>query len=457
MDLGGTNIRVCSVDLHGDTTFSVQQSKMTIPRQLMVTKTGHQLLSFIAERVEAFLNTYHPTLLTKSSYSPTISLGLTFSFPVYQSAVNSGILLRWTKGFDIPDLVGQDVCKLLQHEIDLRQLPVRVTALVNDAAGTIMSRAYTLPVASTRTSMGAIFGTGTNCVYLERLCNIVKPLEGSYDPSTGEMFISTEWGSFDNRLSVLPNTQFDVELDKVSLNPGDQMFEKRVAGMFLGELLRIIAAQMHTDPEINLFSAYHSIQEWKLNGHQPSLLIRWSVDSSILSVAEADNSEGLEDLRAKIEAELGISKALVSVEDARAVKIISHAIGKRAARLAGMAVGAVVLKTKRLNHANIATERHDENPINGSDSTNIVIETKADYSDVSDKHPTTDIGVDGSLIQFYPNFEKYMRQAISIVEGIGVPGEEGIRIKIAKDGSSVGAAIIALLASQQGAVSMSNT
>lgn len=62
------------------------------------------------------------------------------------------------------------------------------------------------------------------------------------------MFISIEWGLFNNLLSVLPNTPYDEELDAASVNPGNQMFEKRVSGMFLGELLRIVLFQMYNDP-----------------------------------------------------------------------------------------------------------------------------------------------------------------------------------------------------------------
>lgn len=32
-------------------------------------------------------------------------LGFTFSFPVKQSSVSSGILMKWTKGFAIADMV----------------------------------------------------------------------------------------------------------------------------------------------------------------------------------------------------------------------------------------------------------------------------------------------------------------------------------------------------------------
>ena len=37
---------------------------------------------------------------------PGMQLGFTFSFPVMQTSINSGNLVRWTKGFDIDDAVG---------------------------------------------------------------------------------------------------------------------------------------------------------------------------------------------------------------------------------------------------------------------------------------------------------------------------------------------------------------
>lgn len=100
---------------------------------------------------------------------------------------------------------------------------------MHDAAGTIMSRAYSLPPSLIQTTIVIILGTGTNCVYLEKLENIVKlPVMEEYDRLIGSMLVSTEWGSFENKLAVLPSTPFDQELDYFSPNPGNQMFEKRV-------------------------------------------------------------------------------------------------------------------------------------------------------------------------------------------------------------------------------------
>ncbi|RAL66038.1 hypothetical protein DID88_005699 [Monilinia fructigena] len=59
-----------------------------------------------------------------------------------------------------------------------------------------------------------------------------------------------------------------------------------------------------------------------------------------------------------------------------------------------------------------------------------------------------DIGVDGSLVEFYPGFEHYIREALRAMDGIGAAGERRIRIGIAKDGSGVGAALIALVAAK---------
>ena len=446
------------MDLHGDASYHAAHIKRPMPPELMVTHEAVDLFAFIADQIEILLRSHRPDCLSGLENIGVFSLGLTFSFPVYQHAINSGILLRWTKGFDIPSVIGQDVCELLQHQLDLRKLPVKVTALVNDAAGTIMSRAYSLPVDQTRTSIGTIFGTGTNGVYLEKLSKISKLLDGSFDSSTGEMFISIEWGSFDNDLSVLPSTEYDVEIDQASVNPGNQMFEKRVSGMFLGELLRTALSKLQIDPAVRLFHGSGSSIELESKERIP-LNTRWAVDSSILSVAEHDDTKDLVILRQKIVDALGIPFTLINIEDAQIVKIIAHAIGKRAARMGGMALGAVVLKTEqlanieRLRQSKHSPEFDEEDQTKKNDIANQLSERdKAEGlipSLSSDKPCLIDVGVDGSVIEFYPRFEDYMREALRAVEGIGIAGEKMIRMGITKDGSSVGAAIIALIAAQR--------
>jgi hexokinase len=440
----------------------------------MVAKTAQELFAFLAKQIENFLKMHHEdhfaaatrrrqTVSSPEGYRDEhiFRLGFTFSFPVHQIGINRGTLIRWTKGFDIPDAVGKDVCALLQAEIDALHLPVRVAALVNDTVGTLMSRSYTSP-GKTGTLLGAIFGTGTNGAYVEKLSKITKPLEGDYDKSTGEMVVNTEWGSFDNHLSVLPNTVYDRILDRDSVNPGIQMFEKRISGMFLGEILRTVLTEMLKTPHIALFrddnSSSNDYRSTTTIDENSPLFTQWAVDSSILSIAEADNSVGLRVLRQEISKSLGVSAP--SFEDAQAVKEIAHAIGRRAARLSAVAIGAIVIASKRLHNIEDAGVKSASSIAASLKSGAILEAATATRNKIQDAaapvfgtpglpdEEIVDVGVDGSLVEFYPDFEGLMREALRVVPQLGVVGEKKIRIGIAKDGSGVGAALIALVAAK---------
>ncbi|TKA74527.1 hypothetical protein B0A49_04048 [Cryomyces minteri] len=147
------------------------------------------------------------------------------------------------------------------------------------------------------------------------------------------------------------------------------------------------------------------------------------------------NSQGLRITRQTLDRDYGVSAA--SAEDAEAVRVIASAIGKRAARLAAVAVGAIIISTGRLHTASsVATAKDKEgvDPPTGSGKTGV------------SEDDIIDIGVDGSLVEFYPNFEDYVREALREIPEIGEEGERRVRIGIAKDGSGVGAALIALVA-----------
>lgn len=462
---------MCSIQLNGDTTFNLLQSKIAIPKELMVAKTAKELFAFLAKQIETFLRTHHEdrfeahikrraTMSTPEGFRDEhiFRLGFTFSFPIHQIGINRGTLMRWTKGFDIPDAVGQDVCVLLQREIDALKLPVKVAALVNDTVGTLMARSYASP-GKTGTLLGAIFGTGTNGAYVEKLSKITKPMEGDFDKSTGEMVVNTEWGSFDNHLHVLPTTPYDAQLDAESNNPGIQMFEKRISGMFLGEILRIALISMMKKPEVALFrddnSSHNDYRSTTTIDDNSPLYTQNAVDSSILSIAEADNSVGLRALRQEIEKSLGVSAA--SFDDAQAVKEVAHAIAKRAARLSGAAIAGIIIHTGRLNPGasslpgpkSAGAILEDLEALKLKEAGTAIMEKLADAAGLAvNEDEIVDVGVDGSLVEFYPGFEDTMREAMRALPEIGAAGERRIRIGIAKDGSGVGAALIALVAAK---------
>ncbi|KAL0943344.1 glucokinase [Colletotrichum truncatum] len=479
IDLGGTNLRVCSVDLHGDSTYSLTQSKVTIPRHLMVAKTYKDLFNFIAVQTKTFMEKHHKpdldkwaALLKEGAITEEIrlkhtkSLGFTFSFTFDQHALNKGTLLYWTKSFDIPDAVGRDPCAMLQEALDEQNLPLSVTALANDTVGTLAARAYTSPGRST-TVVGAIFGTGTNGAYMERISRITKlhSLQGAstYEPGA-LMALNTEWGGFDNKLEVLPTTKFDRDLDRDSVNPDDQHFEKRISGMYLGELLRRVVLHM-MDSKHDTFDMRVSAKS-KL--HEPE-----SIDSSLLSSVLQDSSESLAVARDRISRAFGATG--VSVSDAQAIQILSEAIGRRAARLSSVAIAGVAIQSGRLASTDIAkplaapwglgfnvltlflcSMRGLWNTLTGW--LHVKIRIKIPSKGISGAFPNLaihgaspvngsegdiDIGVDGSLIEHFPNFENNIREALRKIPQIGVAGENRIKIGMATDGSGVGAALIA--------------
>lgn len=108
------------------------------------------------------------------------------------------------------------------------------------------------------TRIGLILGTGTNACYVERLEEVETA-----DGSEGSMVINTEWGAFGEKgeLDII-RTDWDAELDNMTPNPGQQVLEKMVGGMYLGELIRIILVDLKTRG-ILLVGAYPT-QEFSL-------------------------------------------------------------------------------------------------------------------------------------------------------------------------------------------------
>jgi len=163
LDLGGTNFRVCEINLEGQSKVRLRAKKFTIPDE---AKTADQsvLFDFLAESIAIFIKEYNITT------DNDINLGFTFSFPVQQTALNQGTILLWNKGFNCANSIGKDVVTLLSEALARKQLKVNVVALVNDTVGTLMSHAYVDP----GTCVGVILGTGTNAAYVESADAIPK-------------------------------------------------------------------------------------------------------------------------------------------------------------------------------------------------------------------------------------------------------------------------------------------
>lgn len=402
-DLGGTNFRVCSVLLNGDHTFGIKQSKYKIPLDLMANSTADALFSYLGKKVDAFLQEHH----AEYDGEEHLKLGFTFSFPVNQTALNRGTLLRWTKGFDLPDCVDKDVVELLQRNIDLLGTKVKVVALANDTVGTLLSRAYSNNIAKTKahTTVGAIFGTGTNGAYFESLDKIPKLKASEIPEGATGMVVNMEWGSFDNTLKILPSTKYDQIIDAETANPGYHLFEKRISGMFLGELLRVML--------MDLFERKYLFQDLYASrgGSLPHRLAEpWQLSSEVLSYLEIDDSTDLKMSELVLENHLRLP---TNKEERLVIQKLTRTISHRAAYLSAIPLAAVISRVK------------------------------GQYPE--DDDGDFEFGCDGSVVEFYPGFQKKILEAVLLINPLEGSSKK-ISLRIAKDGSGVGAALCASLA-----------
>lgn len=100
--------------------------------------------------------------------------------------------------------------------------------MLNDTIASLMGGSYMLSGREFDGYIGLIMGTGINTCYLEKTQNIQ-----SADGIQGKtMLVNMESGGF----TEVPRTVFDMALDTGTSTPGRDIFEKMVAGAYIGDL-----------------------------------------------------------------------------------------------------------------------------------------------------------------------------------------------------------------------------
>ncbi|KAI8087225.1 hexokinase-domain-containing protein [Thamnidium elegans] len=384
LDLSGSNLRVYLVTLHGHGRITTRQLKYSVKDNI---KKGHinNLINFMAECVDSFL-----TFVNKADYRNPLHLGVCISFPLRQTAMNNAYVERWTKDFEITGARNKNLVELLQTALHSREIPVIVKAAVNGAAGCLLAHSYR----SLDTLLSCTVSTGTNAAYWEKISKVGKLKDRFPSQNDGEMIVTTEWGGFgDTRSENVPHTFYDIRVNRQSVNPGVHVFEKMVAGLYLGEIVRLILVDF-TDRRL-LFDAQYSTEMNK----------PYSFESAYMSAIESDDTSELEGTKHLLEHVMNLKST--TLQDRKTVKRICEMVGKRAARLIAAAMSAIISKRDALEQG-------------------------------------LSISVEGTVYEFYPNFPARVNTALQELYGENF---ERINIGITRDGSGVGAALAAMLAS----------
>lgn len=174
--------------------------------------------------VETFYNAFASEVKRLEGKATVEKVGWCFSYPAEATSDLDAKLVRWTKNIEAPGIVGQYVGKEL-----LVRTGGKSIAVVNDTVATLLAAKATEGDKTYSSYIGFILGTGTNTAYVEKNKNIAKLPDA--DPE-GSMIINAESGSFDKA----PDSTFDKAVDAKSGNPGFGLFEKKIAGAYLGAL-----------------------------------------------------------------------------------------------------------------------------------------------------------------------------------------------------------------------------
>lgn len=202
IDAGGTNLRVAEVEIDAkgaDPVFrNVRKSFMPGTRGRLTAKEFHQAIGREVESVFAA--------------DGVDRLGYCFSYECRSLPNGDAELLAWSKQVDAPEVIGQRVGEELAKCLSK---PPKSVKVLNDTVATLLAGCARIGSDQASGYLGFILGTGTNVACSE-----------------AGMLRNAESGEF-NRLARSPA---DLALDQMTSDPGCAVFEKMVAGAYLGNL-----------------------------------------------------------------------------------------------------------------------------------------------------------------------------------------------------------------------------
>ena len=295
IDAGGTNFR-SALACFGEDGFQTQAlSKCAMPGVARPAK-WEEFISFVADRVQP---------LTDRAGS----IGFCFSYSADITPEIDGKVIRIDKEVVINDSAGQLVGASLLEELRRRGIDGKKIVILNDTAAVLLGGSAALERSKYGGFIGQVSGTGTNTCCVLPASRIKK-----LDRTDGtRLIVNLESGLYDE----LPRGDFDLLLDTQSNNPGLKLFEKMTAGVYLGELCRLMLRAASQEGLLDQKTAENALALGK-------------IDSAVI-----DAWAGGEKLR----------ELCGSEEDVEFVKTLSLAVFERSARCMCTNLLAILLLT----------------------------------------------------------------------------------------------------------------
>ena len=225
LDLGGTNCRVAVVEFK-DGKASIHPDggwkKELAPIMKRPGCTQEELFGEIAD------------MLRSLDLEGVESIGYCFSYPAGSTLDGDATLLRWTKGVNIPEMVGSSIGQSLMEYLNKAlggKVKFKDIKVINDTVASLFAG---LTDTAAQAHIGLIVGTGTNMAAFFPSSSIPK-LDKGYKQK-GLIPVNLESGNFYPPFL----SPVDDKIDRYSDTRGAQRFEKAISGMYLGRILEYV-------------------------------------------------------------------------------------------------------------------------------------------------------------------------------------------------------------------------
>ncbi|KAH8698314.1 putative hexokinase [Talaromyces proteolyticus] len=420
LDVGGSNFRVALIELAGrEQGMKIVNATSTAIDEQVKALQGTDFFDWMAERIDTILAGVGEKYGREEN---PLSIGLSWSFPVEQTSVNSGNLQNMGKGFRCADgIVGQDLGGLIVAACRKRALNVRLDAIVNDSSATLLTRAYVDP----KTRMSLILGTGTNAAVHFPVHEIGLTKFGARPPSWFErakhVIVNTELSMFGGK--VLPMTRWDDVLNRTHLRPDFQPLEYMITGRYLGEIVRLIIVEAVETAGLFGGELPHSMKD------------PYTLDTSIAAFIEGDTSPSLAPSAALLQKNHTFP-VTPTVEDLTFIRLVCKCVSKRSAGYLSTAIHSMWCLRNEAEFSTAST----------TESVKKIEPQEVTVTEIEEPTKNLSIACDGSVINKYPGFRDQCQTYLNMLtrESEPVSSEDdaaSITLELANESAIFGAAV----------------
>ena len=271
LDWGGTNFRAVIVEFKDGKAKIIE----TLSKDKKYPLSAKETVGFDQNKLHEKMAGWIGEL--QNLDQDVTKIGYCFSYPAASRLNGDAVLLRWTKGIEIPDMlekpVGEPLIAYLNSHKDINTTFTDIK-VINDTVACLFAG---LSETGYDSYMGLIVGTGTNMASLMRLDKIEK----LKNKDIGSIPVNLESGNFyPPYLTIV-----DGLVDAMSNNKGQQRFEKAISGGYLGEVFKTVFSHEKIKYDFDGGALANMINNPDKNPEEQVSIAQWIYDRSAKLVA----------------------------------------------------------------------------------------------------------------------------------------------------------------------------